>query len=394
MKHIIFILIVAVFQVSFSQANIKLSSLDNGGGIFQSGDVSIVATIGEVSVNEYNVNNLNVSEGFIGKHQLNSQTSQNPNCITPPNNLISWWAAEDNPNDSVGHNDGTELGNVSYSSGVVNKAFSFDGIDDVVVVPHSADLDITGDVTVELWAKQTGFATVSQQVIAKGGGYVPEDVPTVFSMRFENATFQCIFEDNTGANIVLTGPSFEDFQWHHYVYVRQGNQHSIYADGFHFGWETFTNGPASTVGLPLTIGGQYHNPNGAPNDYTNFFSGEIDEVGVYNRALTETEIQSIYNAGANGKCSVTLNIEDDKVSSNEVKIYPNPVRDILTLKLDRLQKNGIFELYDLLGNKVKQLNNLDLNKIELNLSELNSGLYLYVIKDGNSTLKSGKLVKQ
>ncbi|TXE10120.1 T9SS type A sorting domain-containing protein [Seonamhaeicola algicola] len=313
-------------------------------------------------------------------------------CVTSPNNLISWWKAEDNTNDSLGNNHGTTNGTL-YTTGVVGKSFLFDGVDDVVVVPHSPDLDITGDVTVELWAKQTGFATVSQQVIAKGGGYVPADVPTVFSMRFENATFQCIFEDNTGANIVLTGPSFEDFQWHHYVYVRQGNQHSIYADGFHFGWETFNNGPSSTVGLPLTIGGQYHNPNGALNDYTNFFSGEIDEIGVYNRALTETEIQSIYNAGANGKCAGVLSTANEVLAKNTIKAYPNPVIQTLNIQCDAIQNTKI-TISNIQGKVLNVYNNAS-SKLKIDMTDKATGLYFVSVQASDaSKSKVFKIVKQ
>ncbi|MGC6429418.1 MAG: LamG-like jellyroll fold domain-containing protein [Jejuia sp.] len=368
--------------LSFSQANIKLSSIDNGGGSFNTGTLSVIATVGETAIREYSANTLNVSEGFIGALQLNNQT-QNLNCITPPNNLIAFWKAEDNTNDSAGNNNGTGNG-VVYGTGVVNKSFSFDGVNDVVVVPHSTDLDITGNITVEFWALQTVFNT-ENTVLCKGS----EDAENAYSIRFTGQTFECVFKDNLGNDVVLVGPSFEDFQWHHYAYVRQGNQHQIYADGFGFGWMPFTNSPLNSVGLPLTIGAQYNSQN---TNYTNFFGGQIDEVSIYNRALSELEIQSVYNAGADGKCINTLSLENELIVENEIKIYPNPVKDVLNVKLNSEHQNVTLEIYDALGKRVKYI--LKLPSASVNVETLNSGLYFYRIKAGNKPIKLGKLMKR
>lgn len=224
-------------------------------------------------------------------------------CQESPSDLISWWTAENSTEDSIGTNDGQAFNGMAYTSGSVNNAFSFDGVDDRIIVPDSNNLDITGDLTIELWIRQTVF-NPENTVICKGA----EDAENVYSIRFLGQIFECVFKDNLGNDVVLGGPAFEDFQWHHYAYVRQGNQHQIYADGFSFGAESFTNPPASSAGLPLTIGAQF---NSQSSSYTNFFGGQIDEVSIYNRALTESEIQSIFNAGSEGKCSNTFGATED-----------------------------------------------------------------------------------
>lgn len=229
----------------------------------------------------------------------------NAQCETPPSELVSWWAAENNTEDSIGVNDGEAFNGMTYITGAVNNAFSFDGVDDVMVVSNSTNLDITGDLTIELWVRQTVFNS-ENTVICKGSN----DAENAYAIRFLGQTLQCEFKDDMGNTVVLIGPSFEDFQWHHYAYVRQGNQHQIYADGFGFGAESFTNSPVSNASLPLTIGAQFNSQN---SNYVNFFGGEIDEVSIYNRALTESEIQSIYNAGAEGKCNGASETGEDFV---------------------------------------------------------------------------------
>ncbi len=397
MKKLGFVLIIIMYQFSFSQTKIKRSSIDNGGGRFDSGAISVISTVGEVAIQEYMVNALKVSEGFINKG-INALEPQNSNCIAPPNNLISWWAAEDNANDSVGANHGTPLGGISYVSGVVNKAFLFNGVDDVVVVPHSEDLDITGDMTLELWVRRIGYANRSQTVICKGAGYVPLDEPAVFAMRFENDLTEFLFEDTNGNNSIVNGPAYEDSQWHHYAYVRQGNQHVVYADGFDFGWTSFANVPESSSGLPLTIGAQYHNPTNAQYDYSNFFHGEVDEVSVYNRALSQEEILSIFNGRNEGKCAVTLNIENNVASKNKIKVYPNPVSDTFTIAFENSLgynfENLKLEIFDLLGNRVKVLRSIKFSKTQVNMNIFKQGVYFYRIKDNNKVIGSGKLLKK
>lgn len=216
-------------------------------------------------------------------------------CEIPSGGLVSWWTGNSNTLDMIGNNDGNPLEGLVYAAGVVDNAFQFDGVDDLVLVPGNSSLDITGDLTIEFWARQTVF-NADNTIVCKGA----EDAEKTFSIRFLGATFQCVFEDSTGNDIELTGPSFEDFQWHHYVYVRQGNQHQIYADGFPFGLVGFSNPPASSSGLPLTIGAQLNSQNA---NYVNFFGGELDEISVYNVALSDAQIMAIYDAGSDGKCN-------------------------------------------------------------------------------------------
>jgi hypothetical protein len=109
-------------------------------------------------------------------------------CSTPPSNLISWWTGDDTAEDLYGRHHGTLEGELAYGQGVVNNTFYSDGIDDVLVAADSNDLDLTGDMTLELWVKQTAFLNAIQTVICKGAGDVLNIELVVFLMRFETAT--------------------------------------------------------------------------------------------------------------------------------------------------------------------------------------------------------------
>lgn len=68
--------------------------------------------------------------------------------------LVSWWPAENDPMDVVGGNHGIPEGGLGYGPGMVGNAFTFDGLDDAIVVPHDPSLDVgSGDATISLWLK-------------------------------------------------------------------------------------------------------------------------------------------------------------------------------------------------------------------------------------------------
>lgn len=318
----------------------------------------------------------------------------NAQCVSPPIDMVSWWTGDNNTLDIIGTNDGTQQNGVGYASGMVNNAFLFDGIDDLVFVPHSADLDLTGDMTLMVWVRRIGYANDHQTVLCKGAGYIPNDEPAVFAMRFEFDVTEFLFEDINGNNLILGGPAFEDSMYHHYVYVRSGNTHSLYVDDFLFDSQTFASSPASTVGLPLTIGAQYHNPTSSPNDYSLHFNGEVDELMVFNRALTETEISNVYNAGTSGVCKDGLSVNNYTLEN--FSVYPNPTSDYVTFKLNEqlIAENKEVNLlvFDLKGQKIFEESDLKI-KTHVDISSLPQGVYMYALNNGISILKSGQLIK-
>jgi hypothetical protein len=88
-------------------------------------------------------------------------------CVVPPSGLVSWWPGEGNANDIVGTNHGTLQGGAGFAPGVVGQAFSFDGVDDYVQIPHNANLDPgTGSFSLDAWIKTTQ-ATGVQWIVTK-----------------------------------------------------------------------------------------------------------------------------------------------------------------------------------------------------------------------------------
>jgi hypothetical protein len=206
-------------------------------------------------------------------------------CNLVPSGIVGWWPAEGNANDIIGTNNGTLLGNLTFANGEVGQAFVFDGSTGVSV-PDSPSLDQFGSsITIEAWVRAVSLPGDWHAIVAKGNSswrvMCAGPGPVTFS------TTGVGNEDFTGNKNVCDG------NWHHVACVYDGTMKYIYVDGA-LDASTSASGTIAQNGSALGIG---YNPDSGYNWY-----GSIDEVSVYNRALSAFEIQAIYNAGSSGKC--------------------------------------------------------------------------------------------
>lgn len=211
-----------------------------------------------------------------------------PECVTPPSGLVSWWRGENNANDFTRGNDGTLINGATFAPGKVGQAFSFDGVDDYVRIPASPDFDFSGSFSIGYWFKTVSSETQYQMHSynpATGRGFVV----------FGTAMFaESYFYAPHPSNWVRTSTSdFNDNQWHYLLIQRDGTTLRYYVDTVLLDVETLTGDITSNTDLLI----------GTSNDLLGFYVGLIDEIELYNRALSASEIQSIYNAGIAGKCT-------------------------------------------------------------------------------------------
>ena len=232
-----------------------------------------------------------------------------PGPVEPLNGMVGWWPGDGHANDIIGSNHGILSGDATYTGGMVGQAFSLDGVDNFILVPDSANLNITGDVTVDLWAKRTVLGRISV-LVDKGANVVgPADQPDAYAMWFsQNDYLVAGFARADGFLVFLVGPVVTDSQFHHYAYVRSGNTHNLFMDGVLVTADTFAGVPIDTSGLPLAIGAVRRDP--SPPGFSRHFGGVIDEVEIFNRALTAAEIKNIYEAGSFGKIKPSFGTDD------------------------------------------------------------------------------------
>jgi Concanavalin A-like lectin/glucanases superfamily/Carboxypeptidase regulatory-like domain len=221
-------------------------------------------------------------------------------CIAPPPGLVRWYRAENNGVDSSGTSDGTLLNGTGFTLGQVGQGFDFDGVDDMFTAPDSPALAFgTNSFTIETWARADSTNNYSA-LFTKRVDANPFD-----GFNFYRGPDGILGSDIKSGNVVTVSSdaAMQLGQWHHLALVidRASNTAKMYVNGVLQASQPSLAGIGSlTNSEPLRLGrvvNSVANPNPAQA-----FDGSLDEFSIYDRALSTTDIQDIYNAGANGKC--------------------------------------------------------------------------------------------
>ena len=199
-------------------------------------------------------------------------------------NLASWWKFDEGTGtiayDSAGDNDGQLVNGPIWTTGKINGGLGFDGVNDYVDCgsgPSNYD-----NITVSTWMKtSTQGALVSNR--DSGGSYGTWF--TLFSNLIE------IGDNSQGGYRWLTfnTPTL-DGSWHHVVYTKDGTNHAIYVDGALD--RSFTSNADISQVRPMFIGLRWNRSN-SPF----WFNGTIDDVRIYDRALSAAEVWQLYQSG-------------------------------------------------------------------------------------------------
>ena len=218
-----------------------------------------------------------------------------PNCVSPPSGLISWWPAEGDARDIISGNSGVLVNGTSFAPGKVGQAFVFNGINQVLQVADSPSLNPTNGLTLEGWVYVQAFsANNAVSVAGKDNPYANRQ----YLLAMDTVVTNWVFRAHVG---VPSG--FQNFNgtrplqlqtWYHVAMTYDGSSLRLYVNGALDGSMAVT-GPIITSTDPLLIGGS------VPGPWN--FNGRVDELSLYGRALSATEIAGIYNAGSAGKCS-------------------------------------------------------------------------------------------
>ncbi|MBS1791708.1 MAG: VCBS repeat-containing protein [Acidobacteria bacterium] len=228
------------------------------------------------------------------------------NCVQPPAGLLGWWPGDGNANDIQGANHGTlRNGATASAAGKVGQTFSFDGVDDHITLNSTGIVKGQTAVTCDAWVRPRG---PHSNGYGYGGTVIHESVTGSGS----NSRFGVfVFNDGRvnvfgrvndgGSTQVTTTATLPLNQWSHIAGTWSATD----------GIRIYINGQqAASLPGPL---GPFANGNSAfiaigtddPFAAGDEFNGDIDEVAIFNRALSASEIQTIFAADSAGKCKTT-----------------------------------------------------------------------------------------
>ncbi len=209
--------------------------------------------------------------------------------VTPPG-LVGAWAFNEGTGtttaDASGNgNTGTLVGASWTTQGRYGGALSFNG-SSLVRVQDSASLDLTTAMTLSAWimptATQSGWRTILQR---QTDSYFLNASNDAALRPAGGGTFG-------GGTSFVSGPTANPVNaWTHVALTYDGTTQRLYVNGTQVATRA-TTGTIQATDNPLWIGGN--------NPYGEYFTGLIDDVRIYNRALTQTDIQTDLNSGITG----------------------------------------------------------------------------------------------
>ena len=218
------------------------------------------------------------------------------NIKTPTeNNLVAYWPFDGNVEDAVGSNHGTLYGNVTLTTGRkgdVDGAYHLDGSKGDYI--RCVTPGITGSAarTISLWAKADALSTSVQALVAYG----EDDGSFFYGRRFEISlkTGNLVF-DKGGTQISKPSSFVINNRWNHYTIVYKGREAGETVDTLYF----YVNGtylsPLYTSSTQLVNTTPQHPIYfGSLYDKQRYFKGAIDEVRMYDRALSPSEAKGLY----------------------------------------------------------------------------------------------------
>ncbi len=216
---------------------------------------------------------------------------QVPNYV-PIDGLEAWYPFNANANDESGNgNDGTVNGAISAENrfGNSNAAFTFDGVDDYIMLTN---ITSPNSLSISVWALNNDLFGLKQGIVDKFPDWriVGEDG----NIEDPNLTSQGIEFGMTNLAVTRFGASLETTMqgdWHHYVavYNADNNLMKLYLDNVLVGTDMF-EGTRSLNADSIVIGSK------TTFVSTAFFNGEIDDIGIWNRALSACEIENLFTA--------------------------------------------------------------------------------------------------
>lgn len=191
-------------------------------------------------------------------------------------------------------NTGTLINAPAWTAGVRGNALSFNGTNQYVDVPHTATLNAY-PLTVAAWIKTSSAPPPTPQFRGIVNKYVSAS-QNGWNLFMNDGNLCAFYQRNStnriydGTNCPLSAAGFNDNVWHHVAFVVDASGGKMYVDGVQQGatqpW-TGTAGPPTTT-QNVSIG--YY-----PGSANPYFAGLIDDIRIYNRALSAAEVSDVYS---------------------------------------------------------------------------------------------------
>ncbi|MDD5354916.1 MAG: LamG domain-containing protein, partial [Candidatus Omnitrophica bacterium] len=206
--------------------------------------------------------------------------------------LVSAWQFEETTgavNDQTSKNNGELVnGVICDTTGIINKCFYFDGVNDYINVGDNVSLQPSGEITIACWVNPTTISLTDAHIIF--GDYGASLGPRLSIGMTVNAKFDFGIAIDGTNRVVTSAATAVAGTWYFLVGTYNGTTVTLYVNGVSVGT------PITDVGVITDYAGNWNI--GRENDNVRFFGGHIDEPMFWNKALSASEILTLYQSGS------------------------------------------------------------------------------------------------
>lgn len=229
----------------------------------------------------------------------------------PSSGLVAWWGFSGDANDSSGNNNHLTVNGAPLTAdrnGNANSAYLFNGTSSYLTNNAlSYAFSQSGAHSVSFWINRTG---TSDGVALMSGSNASSN----FIWLIQSDASKIVYGTNKQGSswTWVNSPVYTLSQWDHYVAVYNNKNMTLYKNGVSAGSNTNAYTGTAQANLPLFIGRAVSG---------GYIAASIDDVGIWNRALSTSEINQLYTS--------TLSAKEVKTQSVSGSIAPNPAKDYI-----------------------------------------------------------------
>lgn len=313
--------------------------------------------------------------------------------ITDEPGLVAHYPFDGDANDATPYNNHGVIGgdpvfeNATHGFGGMN--IKFDGQQDSVLAPNGVQL-ISDFTSVSFWIRVDGINTQDAEAYVLDFGHwdqrwkisLPQHLKIVWTTNSNNTQFPVFISDmdSGDGNEMVIG------FWWHVIMVHDGTNDIIYVNGIQANSKP-VDGKLNATTRPLCFGNN-------PIEGGQYFNGALDNVKIYNRAVTADEALKLFETGV-----VSTEEVSTLLTPYIQEVFPNPATDVLTIN-HSLPSNQplVVRVFDLQGRQVDQVRfsqgEVANGQFSLNVSGYPQGLYTLNFALGGKNLGALKFQKQ
>ncbi len=214
-------------------------------------------------------------------------------CFDIPSGAVSWWRAESDGSDAINANDATLAGGATYADGLVGQAFQFDGSNDRAEV---ANFGTFTNASVQMWVYREGATNTRESILSyKEGDGANCGLLTVLNEGNNGQRPRQFVQVNGVWRSVEADNAVPLASWTHLAGTYDGSRIRLYVDGVLVASGAYS-GAMTQCTQNIGIGSR------ASFD-SRYYPGRVDELAIFDRALTAAEVQALVEAAEAGMCT-------------------------------------------------------------------------------------------